>query len=287
MSPDLKGMSYSFDYGTPGNNARFVLLDTWVTPSKDVSAAGYDYGYSIADQQSWISSRLNESTRGTTQAFVFSHQPLIAESHQDSPFVGYTNANPAMQNAFFASLQNNDVKYYICGHDHISQRSIIASPDGQSSVQEIISASDSSKFYTPKTITDPNWFGQKTRETSVSQDMGRVGFYIYTVDGPRVTVDYYADDQGGWQSDASYPSGPSGAGSHVTPAFHFVKRATLGLQPQRQAVRRRRRRHQRHQQQPLLHRREGQLPGHVRPDPRPARTRTRPLTTPAASSRRP
>jgi Calcineurin-like phosphoesterase len=228
VSPDLKGMSYSFDYGTPGNNARFVLLDTWVTPSKDVSAAGYDYGYSLADQQSWISSRLNASTRGTTQAFVFSHQPLIAESHQDSPFVGYTNADPAMQNAFMASLQSNDVKYYICGHDHISQRSIIASPDGQSSVQEIISASNSSKFYTPKAISDPNWFGQKVRETSVTQDMGRVGFYIYTVDGPRVTVDYYADDQGGWQSDASYPGGPSGAGSHVTPTFHFVKRATWG-----------------------------------------------------------
>ncbi len=228
VSPDLKGMSYSFDYGTPGNDARFVMLDTWATPSKDVSAVGYDYGYSIADQQSWISSRLNESTRGTTQAFVFSHQPLIAENHQDSPFVGYTNANTAMQNAFLASLQNNDVKYYISGHDHISQRSIIASPDGQSSVQEIIGASDSSKFYTPKSIADPNWFGQKARETSVSQDMGRVGFYIYTVDGPRVTVDYYADDQGGWQSDASYPSGPSGAGSHVTPEFHFVKRATWG-----------------------------------------------------------
>ena len=125
-------MSYSFDYGTPGNNARFVILDNWVTPSKDVAAAGYDYGYSIGDQQSWISSRLDKNTRGTAQAFVFSHQPLIAENHQDSPFIGYTNANPAMQNAFLASLQNNDVKYYICGHDHISQRSIIASPDGKS-----------------------------------------------------------------------------------------------------------------------------------------------------------
>ena len=228
VSSDLNGMTYSFDYGTPGNNARFVILDTWVTPSKNVAAAGYNYGYSIADQQNWISSRLNESTRGTTQAFVFSHQPLIAENHQDSPFVGYTNANPGMQNDFFASLQNNDVKYYIAGHDHINQRSIIASPDGKSQVQEIIGASDSSKFYTPKAVTDPNWFGQKTRETSVTQDGYRVGFYVYTVDGPRVTVDYYADDQGNWQSDASYPSGPSGAGSHITPIFNFVKRASWG-----------------------------------------------------------
>ncbi len=228
VSSDLNGMSYSFDYGQPGNNARFVIVDNWATPTKDVPAVGYDYGYSIADQQSWISSRLNENTRGTTQAFVFSHQPLIAENHQDSPFTGYTNANPTMQNDFFASLQNNDVKYYVAGHDHISQRSIIKSPDGKSQVQEIIGASDSSKFYTPKAVTDANWFGQKTRETSVTQDGYRVGFYVYTVDGPRVTVDYYADDQGNWQSDASYPSGPSGAGTHITPTFTFVKRATWG-----------------------------------------------------------
>ena len=179
---------------------------------------------------------------------MFSHQPLIAENHQDSPFVGYTNANPDMQNAFYASLQNNGVRYYICGHDHIMQNSIVASPDGKSSVQEIIGASDSSKFYTPKAITDANWFGQKTRETSVAQQGYHVGYYIYTVDGPRVTVTYYADDQGNWQSDASYPTGPSGAGSHITPTFHFVEDGHLGLQPERQGVRRRRRYRERHQQ---------------------------------------
>jgi hypothetical protein len=44
---DLNGMSYSFDY----SNARFVIIDDWTTPSKRVVAAGYPYGYSIADQQ--------------------------------------------------------------------------------------------------------------------------------------------------------------------------------------------------------------------------------------------
>jgi hypothetical protein len=247
VSIDLKGMSYSFDY----ENARFVIIDPWVTPSKDVNPGdGYDYGYSIGDQQAWISSRLNRftrggghgpgdrqpwiisrlgrNTRGPAHAFVFSHQPLMAESHQDSPFTGYTNANPDMQNAFFASLQNNGVRYYISGHDHMHQRSIIASPDGLSQVHEIISGSDSSKFYTPKALTDPNWFGQKVRETSLAQDLYRIGFYIYTVDGPRVTVDYYADDHGDWLSDASYPTGPAGAGTHVTPVLNFVKRETFG-----------------------------------------------------------
>ena len=234
VSMDLAGMSYSFDYNDHGDSARFVILDNWVTPSKNIAAAGYNYGYSFGDQQTWISSRLDKNGRGTQHAFVFSHQPLIAEDHQDSPFVGYTNANPAMQNAFFASLQSNDVKYYISGHDHMHQRSIVASPDGLSNVQEIISASNSSKFYTPKALTDPNWFGQKTRETSVSQERYLVGYYIYTVDGPCVTVDYYSDVQGPMSSDNCYAYAPSPescgttAGSHITPTFTFVKKETWG-----------------------------------------------------------
>ncbi|KFO68724.1 hypothetical protein ER57_02065 [Smithella sp. SCADC] len=113
VSIDLTGMSYSFDYGPEGSNARFVIIDDWATPGKRVDTAGYSYGYSIFDQQSWISSRLDKNTRGARHAFVFSHQPLIAENHQDSLFSGYTNANPAWQNAFLASLQNNNVKYFI------------------------------------------------------------------------------------------------------------------------------------------------------------------------------
>ena len=229
ISTDLDGMSYSFDYGHPGDSARFVIIDNWVTPSRNVAPGnGYNYGYSIGDQQPWISHRLDKHSRGTEHAFVFSHQPLMAENHQDSPFTGYTDANPAMQNAFFASLQNNDVKYYISGHDHIHQRSIIASPDGASRVQEIIGASNSSKFYTPKALNDANWFGQKARETSLSQERYTVGYYIYTIDGPRVTVDYYSDDVGNWQSDKSYPTGPANNGTHITPTFNFVKKESWG-----------------------------------------------------------
>jgi hypothetical protein len=234
VSSDLNGMSYSFDYGTDGNKARFVIIDTWATPSKvDNNADGYPYGYTINDQQSWISSRLDKHRRGTEHVFVFAHQPLIAENHQDTMFSGYTNANPDWQNVFFASLQDNNVKYFISGHDHIHQRSIIASPDGNSNVHETICASNSSKFYTPKPVTDSMWYGQKSRETSVSQEMYHVGYYIYTIDGPRVTVDYYSDDHGNWGSDNCYPDGTtpqscSVAGSHITPTFNFVKKETWG-----------------------------------------------------------
>ena len=224
VSAELDGMSYSFDY----NNARFVIVDPWVTPSVDISQAGYDFGYSITQQQPWISSRLDKSTRGTDHAFVLSHQPLMAESHQDTMFQGYTNANPDMQNAFYASLQSNNVKYFLAGHDHMNQHSIMASPDGLSSVHELIGSSDSSKFYTPKSLTDGNWFGQKTRETSVAQELYTVGYYIFTVDGPNVTVDFYSDNHGGWLSDASYPLGAGRPDTNITPLFNFIKKQSWG-----------------------------------------------------------
>ena len=135
-----------------------------------------------------------------------------------------------MQNAFYASLQNNNVKYYLSGHDHMNQHSIIASPDGLSSVHELIGSSDSSKFYTPKALNNANWFGQKTRETSVAQELYTVGYYIFTVDGPNMTVDFYSDTHGNWQSDASYPMGAGNASYpiNVTPIFTFAKKQTWG-----------------------------------------------------------
>jgi hypothetical protein len=229
---DLKGLSYSFDYGDHGNKARFVIIDNWITPNKSDSSPDntYKYGHSIAEQQPWISSRLNKDTRGTKHAFVFSHQNIMGENHQDSIFTGNTEANPAWQDAFFASLQNNKVGYYISGHDHIHQRSIIKSPDTFSSVQELICASNSSKFYTPKALNDANWFGQKFRETSVSQERYTVGFYIFTVEGSCVTVDYYSDVHGNWQSDENYPNGTGDLlyPNKVTPVFKFVKKETWG-----------------------------------------------------------
>ena len=54
----------------------------------------------------------------------------------------------------------------------------------------MITASDSSKFYTPSEPASAN-------DTPIQQDLGRVGYYIVTVDGPRVTIDYYADVTGG------------------------------------------------------------------------------------------
>jgi hypothetical protein len=227
ISADLNGLSYSFDYGPSGGNARFIIIDAMGTPSANrLDSNTYIYfGYPIGAQQSWIDSRLDKSTM---HAFVLSHQPLISENHADSPFGGLVSDEKGAQNTFISGLQKNGVKYYISGHDHIDQRSIISSPDGWSKVEELIAAPACPKFYIPSSVTDPKWNGQKEREIPLSQEMNNVGFYIYTVDGPRVNVDYYSDQSGHYMSDNSWPKGPVNAGTRITPEFKFVKKENWG-----------------------------------------------------------
>ena len=90
----------------------------------------------------------------------------------------------------------------ISGHDHHHYNSVVTSPDQKSKVHQLITSSDSSKFYTPDLPVSPN-------DAPVEQDLARVGYYIFTVDGPRVTIDYYADDHGNWLSDSNFPDGSS------------------------------------------------------------------------------
>jgi hypothetical protein len=120
----------------------------------------------------------------------------------DTLFGEDPSQNPAGQDAFIAAMYKNGVRYYIQGHDHMHNRSLFSvtsgSPtDGTSPrVQNIICASDSHKFYTPNVPAnddkyDVEAFGHR-RQAQISQDLHRVGYYIYTIDGPRVTGEYYA-----------------------------------------------------------------------------------------------
>jgi hypothetical protein len=64
-------------------------------------------------------------------------------------------------------------------------------------VQNIIAASDSYKFYIPpKQSTFDTQLAFRNLETPISQEIFTVGYYIFTVDGPKVTVDYYAMPNG-------------------------------------------------------------------------------------------
>lgn len=258
---ELKGLSYSFDYGPKGSNCRFVIIDTEDTGCKTTELKRnnktYSYwpsecrNYPIPSQQEWITARLDRSTRNTTHAIVLAHRSPISENHIDSPFNPntlfgqtpyYLNNNLEGQNTFFKSMELNGARFYLGAHDHIHHRSIIKSPDAESAIEEIIAAGLSTKFYSPSPIPYPGydkdgkitvedqWFGQKNREISLSQEVQNIGYYIYTVDGPRLTAEYYSDIKGNFLSNKDYPYGtynpdyPRG----VTPELNFIKKETFG-----------------------------------------------------------
>lgn len=232
----LMGLSYSFDYGNAKSNARFVVVDTetvgWEFPDAQDSTTWYSPNYAPGQQQKWISDRLKKEERGTTHAFVLSHRQPMGQNHKESMF-GAFDPNP-----FFKSLQDNEVRYYISAHDHLYHRSIVASPDLKSKVTQIISTGNSTKFYAPGALTED----QKARELSLSQELYNVGYYVYTVDGPRVTVEYYSDATGGFNSDYCWPynttDDPSvncadrrskaGNQSHDAPKLLFVRKDSFG-----------------------------------------------------------
>jgi len=194
---DLTGLSYSFDFNNngTGNTVRLLLLDGQAAAGTDNVTPGID------PQQPWITTQLQNRPAGS-HAFVMSHKGLITQNHVDVLFGSYPYSDTAGQNAFFSSLYNNNVKYYINGHDHMHDRSRINSPDGTSYVNQLLCASDSSKFYTPgyplaqnndiyyDTSSHPGISGP--RQTALSQELYTIGYYIFTVDGPKVTVDYYS-----------------------------------------------------------------------------------------------
>jgi len=219
---NLNGLTYSFDY----KNVRFVLLDGQAGKDTNGITPGID------PQQPWITAQLSGRPAGT-HAFVMSHKGLITENHVDVLFGSDPSKDPDGQNAFFSSLQSNGVRYYIGGHDHMHNRSIITSPDKTSSVQDILCASDSSKFYTPGYPSNDDKYNVPafgfTRQTQISQELHTVGYYIFTVDGPQVTVDYYS----------AVPSNVAPAGCTAgspnceyliptVPALNFVKAETFG-----------------------------------------------------------
>lgn len=68
-------------------------------------------------------------------------------------------------------------------------RSIVKTGDGSSSVGQIICSSNSYKFYIPKS-------GDDGREMPIGQELFTIGYYIFTIDGPRVNVDFYSSSHG-------------------------------------------------------------------------------------------
>jgi 3',5'-cyclic AMP phosphodiesterase CpdA len=173
--PGAAGHTYAFVH----NDAKFILLDQFAFD--DGSPKGR--AYTVADYLPWIERELSADDH--KQAFVLGHKPLLGQAHKDNLFGADDSAEPDAQNVFYACLCRHGVRYYICGHDHLHHRSLLTSPDGRSTVEQIIGQSDSFKLYTPRRFPSP-------RIRDLSEERNKVGYYIYTIDGPRVTGRYYS-----------------------------------------------------------------------------------------------
>jgi hypothetical protein len=216
---DLKGLSYSFD----ANGSRFILLDQF-TPTD--SSSSYGLTTTIAAQQSWITSQLS-SKPSAGHAFVFAHKGLITEDHVDVLLGSDPSMNKAATDAFIESLANNGVKLYINGHDHMHDRTLVYTTDGKTaSVMQIVSQSDSSKFYTPAKPSNDTTYNVPvygvTRQVPIQQELYRVGYYLVTIDGNNATVEYWSADV------SSYVSSPSENLVNSIPVLNFTLRESFG-----------------------------------------------------------
>jgi len=122
-------------------------------------------------------------------AFVLAHKNLIGGNHKDNLFGGDLTSNAESRDEFIASLDTNNVGCYISGHDHMHHRSLVSDSSGDYKFQQLITSSNSYKFYTPRA-------GDDGRETMLQEELYTIGYYIFTVDGPRVTVDFYSSSTG-------------------------------------------------------------------------------------------
>ncbi len=205
----LRGLTYMFDY----RNVRCVLIDQFTRPDgSNVESDEGGYNANATDQVAWVDSVL-ASNRMDRHAFVFAHKNLIGQNHKDNLFGKTLTSNTTARDDFITSLCNHGVRYYLSGHDHMHHYSTVKSGNGESSVGQIITSSNSYKFYTPRP-------GDDGRETPFDQELYTIGYYIFTIDGPRVTVDFYSSSHG-----QDY-----GAFSLVAPPaeFYFYLRDTFG-----------------------------------------------------------
>jgi len=222
---NLSGLSYSFDF----NNARFVLLDQFVPlDGKDPDGAAFSVNTTVAKQQPWINSTLAGKPAGG-HAFVFAHKGLCLQQHPDNLFGPDPSAasSPGMD-PFITSLQNNGVRLFFCGHDHMHDRSLIATSDGSTAkVTQIISSCNSNKFYAPQSPSVDALASGGKRQTVLNQELLTVGYYIVTVDGDNVAVEFFSAAAGS-TPDGKPPAPGTAYQMATTPALAFTRREVFG-----------------------------------------------------------
>lgn len=209
----LRGLSYAFDFG----NVRIVMLDQFTR--KD--GTGTDNNAGMLDQVAWVDNVL-ASRSSDMHTFVMGHKNLVGGNHTDCLFGANPGANPTQRDAFISSLDRNKVGFYMGGHDHMHLRSIISTADKSAKTEQIIGSSNSYKFYIPQTGSSINdvKYDSPTRETVIAQELFTIGYYIFTVDGPCVTVDFYSSSHGADYGDVDLVTSPAG--------FTFYRRERFG-----------------------------------------------------------
>ena len=203
----LNGLSYAFDY----DNVRCVLLDQFTRA--DGSSFNGSTNNNTVDQLPWINSVL-ESRPADSHAFVFSHKNLIGQNHKDVLFGSGLTSNASARDEFIASLSANGVRFQLGGHDHMHHRSIVKTASGNASVGQVICSSNSYKFYIPKA-------GDDGRELPLQQELFSIGYYIFTVDGPRVTVDFYSASHASEYGDLDLVLAPGSFIFHLRESFGY------------------------------------------------------------------
>lgn len=193
-------------------NVRCVLIDQFVRADGSNYDGTSSYANNAVDQVEWVDTVLS-SNATDRHAFVFAHKNLIGQNHKDNLFGNALSNNPEARDYFLKSLYNNGVRYYLSGHDHMHHYSKVTSGDGSASVGQIICSSNSYKFYIPRE-------GDDGREIPYDQELFTIGYYIFTIDGPRVTVDFYSSSHGFDYADVRLSAPPA--------AFYFYLRDTFG-----------------------------------------------------------
>ncbi|MGD9211035.1 MAG: metallophosphoesterase [Desulfobacteraceae bacterium] len=193
----LKGLSYAFDF----ENIRCVLIDQFIRADGTNYDGTTSYNNNALDQLEWVDEMLSSNSLNR-HSFVFTHKNLIGQNHKDNLFGQNLTSNSGARDEFITSLYNNAAGYYISGHDHMHNRSIVKSSDGESGVNQLICSSNSYKFYIPKS-------GDDGREIALTQELFTIGYYIFTIDGPRITVDFYSSSHGDDYGNISLVTCPS------------------------------------------------------------------------------
>jgi hypothetical protein len=204
----LRGLSYALDF----ENLRIVLIDQFTR--KDGSGSTDD---NAVDQVDWVD-RVLADRPSDGHALVMAHKNLIGQNHVDCLFGATPQENPLARNRFIGSLQSNRVAFCFGGHDHMHFRSRVASPDRTAVAEQVICASNSHKFYTPKR-GDSHPDHRARREAPIAQELYTIGYYIVTVDGPCLTVEFYSASHGQDYGAVKLTEGPRVGPFHLRERF--------------------------------------------------------------------